>query len=190
MCIFYGIYWSHRDKWWCMTWKCLSHYWLFVRGTHWSPAVSHHKGQVMWSFGLSCDNSSNTLLNKKYNFRWFKTPVTLMWYVKKSKPSGIINWGPVTNICVSNINIIGSDNGLSTCRSQAIFWTNADILLTWLLGTNFSEILSKFITFSSEKMHFKKSSGKWRPFCFGLNVILDLVCPPYTIVCPISDVLL
>ena len=33
------------------------------------------------------------------------------------------------------------DNGLSPHQSQVIIWTNAGILLTEPLGTNFSEIL-------------------------------------------------
>ena len=40
----------------------------------------------------------------------------------------------------SELTIIGSDNGLSHCRRQAIIWTNAWILLIRNLGTNFSEI--------------------------------------------------
>ena len=32
----------------------------------------------------------------------------------------LTHWGRVTNICVSNLNIIGSDNGLSPGRRQAI----------------------------------------------------------------------
>ena len=39
-------------------------------------------------------------------------------------------WGRVTQICVSTLNIIGSDNGVSPGRRQAIIWTNAGILLT------------------------------------------------------------
>ena len=46
----------------------------------------------------------------------------------------------MTHICVSKLTIIGSDNGLSPGRRQAIIWTNAGILLIWPLGTNFSEI--------------------------------------------------
>ena len=40
-----------------------------------------------------------------------------------------------------NLVIIGSDNGLSPVRRQAIIWTNTRILLIEPLGTNFSEIL-------------------------------------------------
>ena len=74
-------------------------------------------------------------------------------------------------ICVSELTIIGSDNGLSPSRRQAIIWTNAGILLIGPLRTNFSEILFGIQAFSFNKMHLKMSSGKWRPFCLGLNVL-------------------
>ena len=77
----------------------------------------------------------------------------------------------MTHICVSKQTIIGSDNGLSPGRRQAIIWTNAGILLIRTLGTNFSEILSKIHAFSFKKMHFNMSSAKRRPFCLGLNVL-------------------
>ena len=77
----------------------------------------------------------------------------------------------MTHIFVDNLTIIGSDNGLSPGRRQAIIWTNAGILLIGPLGTSFSEILLEIHTFSFTKMHLKMSSGKWRPFCVGLNVL-------------------
>ena len=84
--------------------------------------------------------------------------------------NNLTHWGRVTHICVGKLTIIGSDNGLSPGRRQAIIWTNVVILLIRTLGTNFSEILSEFHTFSFKKMHLKMSSAKWRPFCLGLNV--------------------
>ena len=81
----------------------------------------------------------------------------------------LTHWGRVTHICVSKLNIIGSDNGLSPGRRQAIIWTNAGIILIGPLRTNFSEILIEIHTYSFKKMHFKMSFGKWRPFCLGLN---------------------
>ena len=45
------------------------------------------------------------------------------------------------HICVNKLTIIGSDDGLSTGRRQAIIWTNAGILLIGRLETNFNEIL-------------------------------------------------
>ena len=83
----------------------------------------------------------------------------------------LTHWGRVTHICVSKLTTIGSDNGLSPGPCQAIIWTNAGILLIGPLGTNFSEILIVIEIFSFKKMHLKISSAKWRPFCFGLNVL-------------------
>ena len=80
-------------------------------------------------------------------------------------------WGRVTHICVTQLTIIGSDNGLTPGRRQAIIWTNVGMLLIGPLGTNFSEILIEIIIFSFKKMRLKVSSAKWRPFCLGLNVL-------------------
>ena len=80
----------------------------------------------------------------------------------------LTHWGRVTHICVGKLSIIGSDNGLSPGRRQAIIWTNTGMLLIGPLGTNFSEIL----TFSFKKMRLKVSSAKSRPFCLGLNVLI------------------
>ena len=55
----------------------------------------------------------------------------------------------------SNLAIIGSDDGLSPVRRQAIIWTNAGLLSIRNLGTNFSEILIEIQTFSFKKMHLK-----------------------------------
>ena len=82
----------------------------------------------------------------------------------------LTHWGRVTHICVGNLTIIGSDNGLSPGRRQAITWTNVGILLIGPLGTNFSEVLIGIHTVSFKKIHLKMS-GKWQPFCLGLNVL-------------------
>ena len=79
------------------------------------------------------------------------------------------------HICVSKLNIIGSDNGLSSGRRQAIVWTNAGIVLIGTLRINFSEIVIKINAFSFKKMHLKMSSAKWRLFRLGLNELIDEV---------------
>ena len=83
----------------------------------------------------------------------------------------LIHWGRVTHLCVGKLTIIGSDNGLSPGRRQAIICTNAGLFLIGHLATNFSEILIAIETFSFKKKHLKISSGKCRPFCFGFNVL-------------------
>ena len=74
-------------------------------------------------------------------------------------------------ICIGNLIIIASDDGLLPNRRKAITWSNAGILLFRPLGTNFSQISIKIHTFSFKKMHLKTSSAKRRPFCLGLNVL-------------------
>ena len=98
------------------------------------------------------------------------------------KSECLTHWGRVTHTCVSTLTIIGSDNGLSPGRRQAIIETNAGILLIGPLGTNFSEILIGIQTFSF-KMHLKMPSAKWRLFGLGLNELtvfpklMDLLRP-------------
>ena len=75
----------------------------------------------------------------------------------------------MTHICVSKLTIIGSDNGLSPGRRQAIIWTNAEILLIQTLGTNLSEILGEIHSLAFSKMHLKMSSAKWRLFGLDIN---------------------
>ena len=80
----------------------------------------------------------------------------------------------MTDICISKLTIIDSDNGLSPGQHQAIIWTNEGILLIRILGTNFSEILSEICTFSFKKMLLKMSSAKWHQFCLCFNVLRHL----------------
>ena len=82
----------------------------------------------------------------------------------------------MTHICISKLTTTGSDDGLSPGRCQSIIWTNAGILLTGPLGTNFSEIFLKIHAFSLKKKRLQLSSGKWRPIFLGLNVLRQPNC--------------
>ena len=75
-------------------------------------------------------------------------------------------WGWVMHIYLSIIAMIGSDNGLSPGRRQAIIWTNVGILSIGPLGTHCSEILIKIIILSFKKMHFVISSEICRALRF------------------------
>ena len=86
---------------------------------------------------------------------------------------GLTNWGRVTHICIGNLTIIGSDNGMSPGWHQAIIWTNDGILLIRPLGTHCCEIWIEILTFLFRKMRLKVSSAKWRPFCLCFNVLKD-----------------
>ena len=79
----------------------------------------------------------------------------------------------MAHICVSKLTIIGSDNGLSPGRRQAITWTNVGILLIGPQGTNFIVIWIEIQILLFKKMHLKMSSAKWGPFWLGLNVLND-----------------
>ena len=71
-------------------------------------------------------------------------------------PFGLTHWGQATHICVGKLTIIGSDNGLSPGRRQAIIWTIAGILLIGPVGTNFSDILIGFKTCFSRNCIWKR----------------------------------
>ena len=86
-------------------------------------------------------------------------------------PSSLTHWGRVTHKCVGKLTIIGSDNGLSPERRQAIIWTYAGILLIGPLETNFSETLIEIQTFSLKKLRLKMSSAKYCSFRLGLSVL-------------------
>ena len=91
-------------------------------------------------------------------------------YEKKLQHPLLTHLGRVTHICVIKLNLIGSDNGLSPGRCQAIIWTNDGILLIGSLGTNFSDILIEIDTFSFKKIAFENVLWKMatilsRPQC-------------------------
>ena len=86
---------------------------------------------------------------------------------------GFNHWGGMTHICVSNLIINGSDNGLPPERRQIIIWTNPGILLIKPLGTKLTEILIEIYIFPFKEIHLKTLSAKWWPFCLGFN---DIVC--------------
>ena len=79
----------------------------------------------------------------------------------------------MTHKWVSELTIIGSDDGLSPGRRLAIIWAKAGILLIRTLGTNFSKILSDIHTFLFKKMHLKMSSATWHQFCLGLDMFMN-----------------
>ena len=92
--------------------------------------------------------------------------------VNDRKTEPLTHWGRLTHICVSKLTIIGSDNGLSPGRREAIIRTNAGIALMRPLRTNFNDILIAICRFSFKEIHFKMWSGKWRPFCLRFNGLI------------------
>ena len=142
------------------SWSSLSTSWHVYRAdSRFTPS--------QWEMALLCNNVSHWLgtnlesvlcLRSRCRDRDYQTTLT--------------HCGRVTHICVGDLTtIIGSDNGLSPGRRQAIIWTNAGILLIGPLRTNFNEIIFEIRKVSFEKMHMKMSSATRQPFCLGLNVL-------------------
>ena len=73
--------------------------------------------------------------------QWFKR--TKNTHTHRKQCLYLTHWGRVTQICVTQLITIGSDNGLSPGWRQAINWTSAGILFIGPLETNFNEILIK-----------------------------------------------
>ena len=135
-----------------------------------------------WSFDYRMEFSHivRDMINWKYSFINYLRNIHIS---RKDMAIHLTHWSRVTHICVGNLTIIVSDNGLSPGRRQAINWTNVGILLIGPPGTNFSEMLLEIHTFSFQKIHLKMPSGKWRPFCLGLNVLSsNSTSFPYTTV--------
>ena len=137
--------------------------WLTVAYIHRHWSESAVAWLLPWAWKLACSYVAHyighTLLCAC--IEWDMSCVLWIWYA-------LTQWGRVTHFCISKLISIGSDNGLSPGRRQAIIWTNAGILV---IGTNFSEILIKIHTFWFKKMHLKMLSRKRQPFCLSLNVL-------------------
>ena len=99
--------------------------------------------------------------------------------VCNGSPRASIHLPLVPHICVNRVSI-GSDNGLSPIRRQAILWTNTRILLVEPFWTKFSEILIEIHIFPFKKMHLKISSATWRPFCPSGDAHREKANPPIT----------
>ena len=136
---------------------------------------------MLWSFYILWPRDPEFISNEMITFtssNSMQLDTTLILKLDDMMHTGkplLTHWGRVTHVCVGNLTTIGSDNGLSPGRRQAIIWTNAEILLIGPLGTNFSDFLIEILTFSFKKMCLKVSSAKWRPFCLGLNVLRFLI---------------
>ena len=85
------------------------------------------------------------------------------------------HWGWVMHVCVSKLNINGSDNGLAPTMWQTIhylnqWWNVVNWTLRNKLQWNFKWNPYIFI----QEMYLNVSSAKWRPLCLCLNVLNHL----------------
>ena len=120
----------------------------------------------------------------KHWFHW--------WFDAKACYNELLtHWGRVTHICVGNLTIIVSDNGLSPGRHQAIIWTNAVRerplnlithslnqcwnIVDWTLGNKLQWNFNRNSYIFIQENPFETVVWKWRPFCLGLNVLMGLL---------------
>ena len=142
--------------WWLFACTLPSHYLK-----QWSPVINwSFMNTLRWNF-----HQNAYIFSQQYAL---EHTVWQLWSCRLDI-SMLIHWGRVTHICVGKLTVLGSDNGLSPGRRQAIIWTNAGILFIGPLGTNCIEISIGIQTFSFKEMRMKLSSANWRPFCLGLN---------------------
>ena len=128
--------------------KCIA---IYLYGHNVSYEVVMEFGYIWnWIFGRK-----HSLINPQLNYR---IALGLLISNFSDVTRALTHWGRVTPICASKLTIIGSDNGLSPGRHQAIIWTNAGILLIRTLGTNFSEIIGEIHFF----FHSRKCIWKCR----------------------------
>ena len=91
---------------------------------------------------IYCNPYNNFVMNYYIDTNWCCGNSTILY---------LIHWGRVTHLRIGKLITMGWDNGLTPGRHQAIVSTNAGMLLTEPLGTNFSEILSEIHAFHSRK---------------------------------------
>ena len=112
--------WPHGSRTLCQTWLRLR--WLSKwrhddvwRALFWAPKVSNQNtGYAVWLY---------------QPVPWWFTALSEDQLLLRARLVCLTHWGRVTHICVSKINVICSDNGLSPGRRQAIIWINARILI-------------------------------------------------------------
>ena len=114
------------------------------------PVNSTHKGPVtrkMFPF--------DDVIMTKMQLCWaINRPVLPIISLSEQKDTILNHWGRVTRICVSELTIIGPDNGSLPGRSQTITWTNVVLLLIAPLGT--MEFESNIHTFRLKKYIWKR----------------------------------
>ena len=91
----------------------------------------------------------------------------------------------VTGLCVGKSPMIGAFPAQRASNAEIVFiwWRHqevtpvqAGLLSTGPQGRYFSEISNEFRWFSFRKMHLNISFAKWRPFCLGLGLYIQVMC--------------
>ena len=83
----------------------------------------------------------------------------------------LTHWGRVTHICVSKLTIIGSDNGLSPDRRQAIIWTNDKNMVDFNLRNKLQWNLKRNSCIFIQENAFENVVCEMASIFLGLNVL-------------------
>ena len=118
-----------------ITWKHFPRYWPFVWGIHQPPVNSPHQGQwrgalmfsLIFAWMNGWVNNRDASDSRRHRAHYDVTVMILHWIS--------FNWGWVVSV---NYATIGSNDGLSSVRYQAIIWIGPLII-------NFNEIWSEII---------------------------------------------
>ena len=115
--------------------------------------LSENFAHVFWlqSLRVHCwtDNKSTLVEVMACRQRWQPMTKVTNAIMISSGQNELTHWGRVTHTYVAKLTIIGSDNGLSPERRQAIIWTSAGILLIGPLRTRNWNIFIEENTFEN-----------------------------------------
>ena len=126
----------------------------------------HQKSNQTITMILPCTMPVNRFGNSAKNKNWANH---ILWDLRFKWV--LTRWGRVTHVCVCNLIMTGSDNGLSPGRRQAIIWANAEMLLVEPWATNFSDILIEIHTITFGKFLWICQQQIDGHFVSGLNVL-------------------
>ena len=167
LCIYQLLEYMQSIPWMKYAWQCTL---IISRGGRWPVCRITINIHMRYNTFHACTKHINA---NGINIFGAGVKCIVPYYARPFPILALTHWGWVMHKCISKVTIIGSDNGLSPGRRQAINWTNVGILSIGCLGTNFSEILLKIPIFSFKKMQLKMLFWKWRPFCHSLNVLIS-----------------
>ena len=92
---------------------------------NWREHINHVAGKISHGIGKLIKPKNISKYQHWYPYIIILYIISLIISVIYGFLLILAHWGRVTYICVSKLTIIGSDNGLSPGRRQAIIWTSA-----------------------------------------------------------------
>ena len=98
-------------------------------GWHSPINLRHHGG--CWRLGANLARVNNV---SHVSYYVLSIVTRIIIHMTPISLQTLTQWGRVIHTCIGYLTIIGSDNGLSHNRRQAITWTNGGVLLIGPLG--------------------------------------------------------